>query len=521
MEGDPPEARWLVKVRLNSLRAIAADGTRLADNFQPSERICRRIVDAARLIAFGLPATKAAAKLGVKEGTLYKTIESHRPRFLREVDRAKAEGAPFPSTCAESYTRSDIPEWVRSGVRAATALIARGVTQPEVIRSLQLLPHTIEEWQARYPALWNEEMHSAMERSVSAVREAAGTPAFADDPDGCRRQARIAERWLKARGQALFDGKPEQKTLCSFFREYYCPLRLADASRKGLRRYEQILRVWALATGDPPIREITRIMLAEFRNHLTGVRGKPGQRLSTNSVRGYLRHLQSVLDLAGPPARGNRDGAGLLDQVPWIKPPRAEIHLPRIAPPEHLDACYRAAGGMDWPVVAGVEPAAWWRCLLVLVFNTGLRKRTVFELRWEHIDWQRCRIVIPACHMKSGRPLIAVLNTIAQRYLLSIRTDRVLVFPRSSDKTYYKAWHRLEKLAGIPASEYFGLQNIRKTNATALWENSPEAARLTLGHTTDRVTREFYIAGQGMIARALEALPQPGAFMEAMGGMTR
>ena len=53
---------------------------------------------------------------------------------------------------------------------------------------------------------------------------------------------------------------------------------------------------------------------------------------------------------------------------------------------------------------------------------------------------------------------------------------------------------------------------IRKTVATMLYEVSPGAAQFALGHTTDDVTRKHYVDGGGLVARALDQLPQPEAF---------
>ena len=87
-------------------------------------------------------------------------------------------------------------------------------------------------------------------------------------------------------------------------------------------------------------------------------------------------------------------------------------------------------------------------------------------------------------------------------------------FPR---KNFYVCFHKLQKSAGIPREEHFGLHAIRKTLGTALWESSPQAAQFALGHSSDRVTQDYYVAGGGLVARALDALPQPAAFAEAMG----
>ena len=58
---------------------------------------------------------------------------------------------------------------------------------------------------------------------------------------------------------------------------------------------------------------------------------------------------------------------------------------------------------MEHPQVSGFDPPAWWRALLVVALNTGLWKRTLFELCMNDIDWQSHRLVISPTRFKTGR----------------------------------------------------------------------------------------------------------------------
>ena len=137
----------------------------------------------------------------------------------------------------------------------------------------------------------------------------------------------------------------------------------------------------------------------------------------------------------------------------------------------------------------------------------------------EHVDWQKRLIIIPAKHLKSRRPQIVCLSRVAIDHLRTIRTSRELVFPwPHGDVPFYRELHRLQTLAGIKRSDQFGLHRIRKTTATLLWESNPQAAQLALGHSTDRVTRAYYVSGAGIMAKALDAMPLPAAFLEDANG---
>ncbi|MGA7702263.1 MAG: hypothetical protein WCB27_21925 [Thermoguttaceae bacterium] len=76
-------------------------------------------------------------------------------------------------------------------------------------------------------------------------------------------------------------------------------------------------------------------------------------------------------------------------------------------------------------------------------------------------------------------------------------------------KTHFRQWHALQDAAGILKKNRFGFHAIRKTVATMLYEVSLGAAQFALGHTTNNVTRKHYVDGGGMVARALDQLPQP------------
>ena len=95
-------------------------------------------------------------------------------------------------------------------------------------------------------------------------------------------------------------------------------------------------------------------------------------------------------------------------------------------------------------------------------------------------------------------------------HLRAIRTDRELVFPLEHwPKWFYDQFHKLQAAAGIPRSKQFGLHALRKTCATLLWGVAPQAAQLALGHAAANVTMRHYIAAGGIVAKALDLLPQP------------
>jgi len=374
----------------------------------------------------------------------------------------------------------------------------------------------VESWKALYAPIWDAAEEACAKQITEVVRQAAGTDAVLENPDLYLHHAAVADRWTGKRGEPLFphNGEP---TVCSFFETYYRPTCLSDAADSTLKLFAITLKKWRYFTGDPPLKQIDAPLLAKFRDALSKCRGaKPYRRATANTVASKLRQIQAILDKAGPPRPRNRDAAGILENPPWVRPPRCEPKGVRIVTEEELENCYLAACGMTRPRFKKIKPPKFWRALLVVAHATGLRRGTLFRLRWEWVDWHRRVLMIPGDSMKSKRLHIAPLNTVAIEHLHSIRDDRELVLPWPFDKRhFYSCWHQLLDLAGIPREEHFGLHDLRKTLATQLWQTSPQAAQLALGHSSAAVTAGYYVGQTGIVAAAIDNMEVPAAFRQA------
>jgi len=399
----------------------------------------------------------------------------------------------------------------------AARMEAMGQSKAAIAERLHVEVPTVARWARVHKSIWQaveKEFAKEMARTIAEVRATAGTDAVFQEPDEYVLKASQAERWLAMKGEALFPDKGAM-TMTRFLDEHYVPVCLANASPGCIAHYRIVVKRWRLLTGDPPLTDITVGLLAKFRDSLAVSRGlKPHRRMSPTTVHTMLRVLQTLLDKAGEPHYRNRDAVAIIKgPVPWIRPPRAEARPVRVVTPEELDAVYQAAVAMEVPRIAGFKPPAWWRALLVLVYNSGLRRRTLFSIRMEWIDWASRRISIPPQSMKSHRWHAVHLNETTFRHLLAIRTERELLFewPLKYRETF-SYWHKLLCAAGIPPERHFGMHDLRKTHATLLWGDNPQAAQLSLGHTASDVTIRHYVQADGIVAKALDALPQPKAF---------
>lgn len=485
----PPEPRRVKVVKVPNSR----DRAKLAKLESITEEQSKRLRDAERQLR------QQTAKARQLEDKLSGTARGGR----------KKPGPP----------RADQPtERVAEMMGRASAMFIHGKRPAEIAKALDVTQREVRYWQKRWPDRWQALVDKAGESLLLSIRAMANTDRILDDPDAYVRTAKIVDDWAKRKGVELFPAPDGETTLSGFYETWYVPNRLNDATEDTKEAYRIAVGHWRLLTGDPPVKAITNETVARFRNALSKMRGRsPIMRMSPNSVRSYMRFLQVLLDKLGPPGRGNRDGLDILERVPWAKPPREVVRIPRTITLEQFSACITASLSMDEPQLSGVKAPAWWRALFVVAWNTGERIGTLLSMRMAEIDWAGKRIVLPADRMKSRRPKIVYLNAAALNALRSIRTDRKLIFPWPSNdyrSTFYKRLHKLQDVAGIPREDQFGFHPIRKTVATMLWEINPGAAQCALGHTTNDVTKKHYVDGGGMVARALDQLPQPAVHQD-------
>lgn len=410
-------------------------------------------------------------------------------------------------------------ERIEKRIAKAAALRAQGVPIKAVAKQLSASPSTIRFWPSKYPSFWSavyaEAQTDCAEKIIAFVRDAAGNreKMFAD-PENYLRMADYAMKLLAKEGKELFpaNGKP---TLSTFFRDYYHPVCMVDPKSGTIKQYEIVLKRWALVTGDPPLEDITPGMMAMFRDFLSKLPAINGPgKMSRETVRAKLRTVGVLLRKAGPPGQRNYDAAGIIEQVPWCRPPRAAYSIPKIVTMEVLGQIYQAAPAMKVPRIPGITPGDWWQALVAVAFNTALRKKTLLTLEWADVDWESRQLTVPEERMKSGRPHVAYLNATCIDHLRRIQTDRGLIFPWPyCDKHFTDSFKRLQDLAGIPPNEFFGLHTIRRTAGTALADNNLLAAQSLLGHQSDIVTRKHYVDPRAVVAKALDKLKQPKGFL--------
>jgi integrase/predicted transcriptional regulator len=450
-----------------------------------------------------------------------KTREGWRFVSLGPKPSQPKQEAPAQPSVVPSFNRRLVA--LQKRIIKAAGLYMMGYRDRRLGEAMGVTPQAVKYYQRAHRELWERacieatgKLEATMNEIIASVRQQVNTDRILGDPEKYLALAATADRWSNLRGEQLFPVEPP--TLCTFYENYYLPTCLGDASRNTLAWYRIILKRWRLITGDPPLTKITPVELARFRDALSRCRGADKvSRASPSTVRHYLKNVQTILDKAGPPGHRNRDAADIIPRSPWVRPPHELIPPRKTVAETDLNACYLAAVAMEIPAGLGFKAPKWWRALLVTSYNTGLRTSTMLSLRMEWLDWQRCLLVIPPATMKSRRVHVLHLNATTMEHLRAIRTRRELIFPWPFNRrAFYPYIRRLMKAAALPPERWFGLQALRRTLATRLWSDSPQAAQFALGHAGADVTMRHYVAADGIVAAALDRLPQPEAFT---GGM--
>lgn len=313
-----------------------------------------------------------------------------------------------------------------------------------------------------------------------------------------------------------------RNTLTEFFYRYAWPdvLQPKGDAKRTLRDYQTTLKYWARFTGDPPMCRIDKKICAKFIRFLETLPGqKRGTEISANTIRKHWDSIQRILNYAGPDSLQNPDGAGLLDKVPWLRPPAR--HQPPLKRPLTLleiwawmEACRDAR---PTTMIIGVDARVWWRSLVAFDYNTGLRLDTLMRVHWEMIDedgW----LSIPPGIIKKQQGQLTWLNKHAVAAIEAMPHRSGRIFPwrnwPDSQSTLQAQRRRLQRAAGIRA---LGFKSLRESFSSQLGRINPIAAQILMNHKGlgMRMMIDHYLDREVIIPEAIAKLPQPWGLSQA------
>jgi len=322
--------------------------------------------------------------------------------------------------------------------------------------------------------------------------------------------------------------------LSAFFREWfvphYCQSRRRPLKAATQREFATAVARWIVLIGDLPLRAITLDHCREFVEADLAAPGRKQATLSAYTVHKHAVALETIFRQGGPRTRETPDAAteeglfgcdryGRPRPAPWFppieRPPLSgenafELHEIRA----WLDACEQARQ----PVLPECTPAQWWRALILFCYNSAMRIGAVLQLRrgmLRYADGQTW-LDIPGEINKQGKPAEICLSQHAVAAIESLpTTDLIFPFPHGI-RHLHTLRRELLAAAGLPEGRRFGFHALRKANANALYQESPEAAQAQLGHHYRATTEGSYVRKQTkaaakarLVLPALNRLPQP------------
>jgi len=322
----------------------------------------------------------------------------------------------------------------------------------------------------------------------------------------------------------------------SDFKRLWCKPRML--SKLTVEEYANAISWWKSLTGDPPLAEIDDDTAAEFISELseaTWRRGLAGEyrKHSIGNIVKILKSIQKVLNFAGPrfPNKANKSNRGLISMPPYLPLPASDREAPGgDFTIEEVQAIYRSAAqarmplwseDSKWDLSRSIEPAAWWRALVVVLCDTGFRIKATLNLDWSDIRGDM--VTSLARNSKGRKGHRQYLSERARLHLEAIAPETAegesrsgIVFPwphhrRMLDTVFDEilAAGEIQRQRGVK------FQGFRKFHATQLFDRSETSDGMTLaqqsaGHTSSRVTQGHYVNGDAQrraIAAAIEGLP--------------
>ncbi len=237
-----------------------------------------------------------------------------------------------------------------------------------------------------------------------------------------------------------------QVSLRDAFRRFFAAK--PGLSPRTVDGYNRTVDLYLLDWAERSLQEISRGMVLAKHRELSEKRGA----LTANSV---MRHLRSVYNFVAasqddfPP-----NPVAILTQArAWASEKRRQRLVPSHALPQ-------------WWAAVVEEPSLSRDFLQVAVF-TGMRRREVAGLRWEHIDLKGRTLTVP--HTKNGDPLTLPLSTHLTRLLIERKLasgGSPFVFPSRSASGHVEEVKSFTARVAARSGVNFSLHDLRRTFIT-------------------------------------------------------
>lgn len=204
-------------------------------------------------------------------------------------------------------------------------------------------------------------------------------------------------------------------TLYGAFEGFILSRQLSDLSRKTISDYRDFIFPFIASVGsDRPFLEVRQ---EDIRKYIMSLLDRP---LSKSTRATYIRHMKVFL-------RWAQDEYGASYEAKKIKVPKSPKREVRIYTESEVKAIFDSiTAESDWLVLRN-------KCIIALMYDSGLRQSEVCTLRHSRISYPDNRMVVCG---KGGKERIVPLGRLAQRFMNAYSSS----CPYSSDVFFVNRW---------------------------------------------------------------------------------
>jgi integrase len=267
-------------------------------------------------------------------------------------------------------------------------------------------------------------------------------------------------------------------TLLDYYKDNYRPMRLVGCSPKTLIQYDVSLGHWQRFAGQLPLERIDSRTMASFAESLL-----PGRKPST--VNKIIRHVMPILRFAS-----EEDD---IAKPPKFRKLRESKRVPLALTVAEFLAVLTEAEKQPG-TVGGIPAPAWWRSLLCVDWETGLRITALLSVRCADVLVAQSGLYCRAEEQKDLEAQWYPLSTPTMANVAAIFSlDRPLLWPREvKPATITRRFRKILDNSGIYAPKGSGMvfHRIRKSTASYLKAAGMDAQK-KLGHSAPSVTERY------------------------------
>lgn len=280
--------------------------------------------------------------------------------------------------------------------------------------------------------------------------------------------------------------------LSDFLREVYIPIKLLGKSRNSVKTYANAVSAFRRSIGRPP-------MLGDLNDHciataLSAIGNHGAAPATVNGIRGCLQAIGSY-------AAKKR----FLDEAPSVpKVPEDEPETTAYTPQE-LAIILRVAMA-ETGFYKGVLWSDFWRCLILLLWFTGVRISAMLGLRFSEVDFAQGKVTIRGRYQKNKRTQTFILRPEVMEAIRAIAAPpRERVFCGAPVNRLRSAFSLILRQAGLSAGPRDKFHRVRRSFGQQIDAAGGDACRY-LGHSSRAITERSYTGVKPLDCRILPAV---------------